>query len=130
MQQTVQTALEAGSESAVRAFGTRAQMTKCCEELAELMVQLCKRLNGSPTPDETIVDEVADVLVMAYGMRFIFGADAVDKRILYKLDRIMTFIRNLHQDEKTNDSRRNWVAHDNIKMGDVCEYNPATARLL
>lgn len=93
MRPATQTALEAAGESAVIAFGAKPQMIKTCEELGELITQLCKRLNNSPTSDESIIDEIADVIIMANQMRIVFGKDAVDDRIVFKLDRIMTFIR-------------------------------------
>lgn len=73
---------------AVNKWGSRAQMTKACEELAELQVQLCKKLNNSPTTTEQVVDEIADVIIMSLQMRMLFNPDAVDARIKYKLDRL------------------------------------------
>lgn len=73
---------------AVAVWTLKAQMTKACEELAELQVQLCKCLNGSPTTDANVIDEIADVLIVANQMRETFGTQEVDARILYKLDRL------------------------------------------
>lgn len=63
-------------------------------------MQLSKRLAGSPTTEEAIIDEVADVLVMVFGMRKHFGADAVDARALYKLNRTIDAIRRFEQAKK------------------------------
>jgi NTP pyrophosphatase (non-canonical NTP hydrolase) len=105
-----QAALEAATESTMLAFGLNAQMVKTCEELGELTTALCKRLNGSPVSDAQIVDEVADVLIMANQMRHTFGADAVDDRIVYKLNRTMEFIRTKkgqsHESETHGDSEK------------------------
>lgn len=94
MKEMTLAALQAAADSTMIAFGLDAQMIKTCEELGELTTQLCKKLNGSPTTNAAIVDEVADVLIMAFQMRHVFGAEAVDERIIYKLDRTMEFIRN------------------------------------
>lgn len=94
MSPIVQSALEHAGESALIAFGDKAQMVKTVEECAELIVQLSKRLNNSPTTNEQIVDEVCDVLIMTMQMRKIFGAEAADARILFKLNRTMEFIRS------------------------------------
>lgn len=69
-------------------WGARAQITKACEELAELQVQLCKFLNGSPQEHEDIIDEIADVLVVANQMRLHFGSDDVLNRMAFKLERL------------------------------------------
>lgn len=78
--------------AAFQCFGEKAQMVKTIEELAELMQVLAKRLNGSPVTDEQIVDEVADVLVMANQMRFLYGPSAVDSRMMFKLNRTANYI--------------------------------------
>lgn len=80
--------IEILSPLAVTKWGKRAQVTKTIEELAELQVQLAKIINNSPTTAEAIVDEVADVLIMAHQMRINFGCDIIDKRIVYKLNRL------------------------------------------
>ena len=86
-------ALSAGGASALENFGTRPQMIKACEEMGELITVLCKKLNGSPVTDEAIIDEVADVLTMSHQMYAIFDKAAIDKRIVYKLDRLLSAIR-------------------------------------
>lgn len=108
MKAQTQEALEAATESTLHAFGLQAQMVKTCEELGELTTALCKRLNNSPVSDAQIIDEVADTLIMANQMRHVFGADAVDDRIVYKLGRTMDFIRNrkgaTHESEAASNS--------------------------
>ena len=75
-------------------------MVKACEEMGELITQLCKRLNGSPTTDDKIVDEIADVLITAHHLRFIYGEEPVDLRVLFKINRTMEYIRNLEEKRK------------------------------
>jgi len=69
-------------------------MIKTCEELGELSAILCKRLNGSPATHEQVVDEIADVLIMAHQMRVVFGPGEVDTRIVFKLERTRSYILN------------------------------------
>ena len=62
---------------AFKAFGDRAQYIKAIEELSELTQVLCKRLNGSPVENIQIIDEIADVLVMANQLRLRFDSKAM-----------------------------------------------------
>lgn len=94
MEKDIQTALDAFSESALLAFGDQAQTIKCCEELGELLSVLMRRLNGREVVQTEIIDEVADVLIMASQMRKMVGVEAVDERIRFKMNRTMEFIRN------------------------------------
>lgn len=115
----IQMILETSSQSIVMAFGAKAQMIKTCEEMGELATQLCKRLNGSPTTDENIVDEIADVLIMAMQMRHVYGESKVDERILYKLDRTLNAIRKCGITLPTVELAG--IARDDIQKGQVCE---------
>lgn len=90
----VHDAMVLASNSALLNFGHKAQMIKTCEELAELTIVLCKRLNESPVTNEQIIDEVADVFFMVNQMRLLFGADEVDNRVLYKVGRTMQYIQS------------------------------------
>lgn len=94
MEQEIQKALDVFSESALIAFGDHAQTIKTCEELGELLSVLMRRLNGREVPQAEIVDEVADVLIMAHQMRKMVGCEAVDERIRFKMNRTIEFIRN------------------------------------
>lgn len=86
---------------AAQAFGQRAQMIKACEEMGELTQALCKRLNGSPIDDSKIIDEIADVLVIANQMRFYFGEAKVDERMIYKMHRTANFILAAKKESNT-----------------------------
>lgn len=79
----------------LQTFGERAQTIKTIEELGELTTALSKRLNGAPITDTDILDEVADVLIMANQMRHLYGEDAVDSRIAFKLNRTAQFMLTL-----------------------------------
>lgn len=70
-------------------WGLRVQMTKACEEMGELITQLCKVSNNNPqATDEKVVDEIADALITIMQMRDVWGPAVVDARIRYKLDRL------------------------------------------
>lgn len=76
------------SERAVQQWGTAKQIIKTIEECAELQVVLSKWLNYSPITNAPIVDEIADALITVNQMRLHFGAEEVDARIKYKLERL------------------------------------------
>ena len=83
---------------AFKAFGDRAQYIKAIEELSELTQVLCKRLNGAPCENIQIIDEIADVLVMANQLRLHFDSKAIDYRMIYKMNRIEQFMERLDHD--------------------------------
>lgn len=76
------------SPRAVALWGFNKMLLKAAEECAELTVQLTKRAAGSPTSDEAIVDEIADVLIVTTRLRSHFDPVQVDARIAFKLDRL------------------------------------------
>lgn len=92
--QQIAGALESGAQSILMEFNQKEQMIVMCEEMSELTQVLCRRLNNKSVSDEQLIDEVADVLVMVFQMRQIFGPSQVDNRILFKLNRMMERIRN------------------------------------
>jgi hypothetical protein len=67
------------------------QRIKACEEMAELTVELCKNVNGVGVTEKTI-DEIVDVIIMANQMRILYGIDAVDARLDFKLSRLETIL--------------------------------------
>lgn len=79
---------------ALECFGHRAQMTKCCEELGELTVALCKYENcpDSQTYDN-VVEEIADVRIMLIQMVMLFDCDqGVEDVTRQKLERLQRLI--------------------------------------
>jgi hypothetical protein len=97
----IYSALESGAESIAIYFnddGYRMQLATACEELAELTVELCKKLNDPCYSNLGVIEEIADVLIMSFQLRFIFGQSEVDAVIVSKLDNILTKIRK----EKSN----------------------------
>jgi hypothetical protein len=90
MTSSLQNLIDCSGKNAIKTWGQRTQMVKACEELAELIQALCKHLNHpfSLAQTEEVVDEVADVFIVAHQMRLLFDADKVDARIIFKLDRM------------------------------------------
>ncbi len=78
---------------AVGKWGRQPQQVKAMEECGELIVQLAKFVNGSPTSLEAIIDEIADVQIVVWQMRLQFGESATDIRIHQKLDRLEKAIK-------------------------------------
>lgn len=90
----VQAALAAGGESALNYYGRKSQMVAACEEMGELTRALCKVLLNKPIVEQDVIDEIADVTIMVSQMRLAFGPEAVDERILFKLERTLNYIRD------------------------------------
>jgi len=74
---------------ALRHYGDRAQARKCIEESGELGHALTVWIRGRCGPDfeKAVIDEIADVIIMAEQMRQAFGAYEVDERIAFKIER-------------------------------------------
>lgn len=86
--------IDAICEQAVTTWGAGHQAIKTCEEMAELIVALAKRINDSPIEDEAIVDELADVSICLRQMILYFGVEDVVERIDYKIERLALAIEN------------------------------------
>ncbi len=76
-------------ERAISTFGADAQITKLCEECAELVTAVVHRRDHRDTNDH-VAEEMADVTLMMVQMRIIFGIDEreIDKWLAYKLERL------------------------------------------
>ena len=73
---------------AIELYGAINQMRKAVEELTELSLALQHRLDGK-TDHADVIQEVADVKIMAQQMAIIFGSDKVDEAVEMKLDRLI-----------------------------------------
>lgn len=88
---------------ALMRWGETKAFVKTIEELAELQVELAKGIGHShpltqvdgfdKARREKVVDEIADVLIMAHRMRLMFGVELVDVRMAYKLYRLEKALR-------------------------------------
>ena len=74
---------------AIDHYGGIAQAIKCREECRELDHALTEWHSGGHLAHDcpAVIDEIADVLIMAEQMRIQFGDKAVDDVILSKIDR-------------------------------------------
>ena len=70
------------------AYGSRAQMIKCCEELSELSTAILHHVNKGEN-NEAILEEMADVYIMLEQLKSMIPYDdaALDKEIEFKLTR-------------------------------------------
>lgn len=74
-------------ERATRVFGEEAQMGKTQEECRELDDAIYDYAVGEADED-AVIDEIADVIVMAEQMADVFGRDAVTERVEFKMNRL------------------------------------------
>ena len=74
-------------------FGEPMQLIMCIEELGELTQCLCKQLRGKGDL-EHLQEEIGDVILTATHMARIFGTDAVQKSINYKVERTVDILKN------------------------------------
>lgn len=78
---------ESTLKAALAHYGPERQMAKMTEECAELIVAL-HHFAGSKIRKESVIEEIADVLIMANQMRLLFGPAQVDAAIAYKVERL------------------------------------------
>jgi NTP pyrophosphatase (non-canonical NTP hydrolase) len=74
-------------------YGFTSQADMLTEESAEFTVALNKLRRGHADAYEHIKEEVADVLVIAYQLRHLLGAEAIDMIIDEKIERQLGRIR-------------------------------------
>ena len=79
-------------DDAIKAFGIEAQLEMVIEECLELAlaIQKLKRIRGGTKEEKrkAVIDEIADVTIMVRQATFIFGTDAVNDRIIFKMKRL------------------------------------------
>ena len=82
-------------ENAISKFGENAQISKLCEECAELVTAVLHRRDHRDTNDH-VAEEMADVTLMMVQMRIIFGIseEEIDKWMTYKLERLRERLEN------------------------------------
>ncbi len=78
----------------IEAFGEDRQLIVCIEEMSELTKELCKYLRYKDEKNidkikENIIEETADVLILAGQIRNMFGKEKVDKMIEKKIKRTL-----------------------------------------
>lgn len=79
----------------LNAWGEKAQITMCLEEMSELTKELCKFIRYENNPEKlaeikpNLIQEIADVLNTAEQMQYIFGEKEVDEQREYKIQRTL-----------------------------------------
>lgn len=71
----------------LRTFGADSQKTMVIEECSELINALAKARRNRVT-DKDIVTEIADVQIMIWQMKEVYGHDAVDAEVESKMKRL------------------------------------------
>jgi len=82
---------------AVATFGSERQKKQAIEELSELSLALIHSMSGKAT-QESVIDEVVDVIIMMRQLTEIYGEEAINSRIEYKLDRLKARIASGYYD--------------------------------
>ncbi|MCM1318766.1 MAG: hypothetical protein NC217_00055 [Muribaculaceae bacterium] len=72
---------------AVSTYGKEAQTQMLFEEMSELQNAICKHNRGRDTADH-VCEEIADVMIMALQMAFIYGEKEVEKWAQLKMLRL------------------------------------------
>ncbi len=78
-------------ESAIKAFGVDYNVDKAIEEMAELIKALLKMKHNNGEEKGRlvdVVDEIADVYIMANVLSMMFNPETVQQRIDYKIQRL------------------------------------------
>lgn len=78
-------------------YGFTSQADMLTEEAAEFTVALNKLRRGHSDAYENIKEEVADVLVVAFQLRKLLGAEEIDEIMEEKIDRQL---RRIHRGER------------------------------
>ncbi len=76
-----------------KTYSQESQIQMAFGECGEF-VTLAGRMAQGRASDEEFVDEIADNILMMAQMRKIFGEEAVDKRVKFKIDRLKNRIDN------------------------------------
>ena len=79
-------------DAAIEKFGAEHQCVIAVEEASELIHALTK-FYRKRIGEDLVVEEVADMLVMCWQLRKIFGADKVDTIVAMKLKRLEERLR-------------------------------------
>jgi len=78
---------------AIEHYGAEHQKIKAIEEMSELMIELARE-HCNRTTNDKIVEEIADVMIMAEQLSIIYGREYVQQFKTAKLQRIEQRINN------------------------------------
>jgi hypothetical protein len=90
-------------EKVIDHFGPSHQIMKAIDEMAELTSALVRYQNQAGW-STLVIDEIADVLIMARQLRLIFGPELVDGRMRFKLDRLDWVMERERDQRLTNEA--------------------------
>jgi len=78
-------------QRAIDLWGEKAQRELIIEESLELGLALMKlRRSGDPEEQmKDVIDEVADMKIMVAQAELLYGKEAIDKRVEYKMNRLV-----------------------------------------
>lgn len=75
-------------QKALDKYGIKAQMIACIEELAELQVEISKKLNNKRSDESYLIDEIADVKIVIEQLIYSYSLeDKVKDRLEFKIKR-------------------------------------------
>lgn len=109
-------------EGGVQIWGIKKKALKAAEECAELVIELTRFAADHPqATSERMQDEIADVLLMAMQMRLHFGADKIDDRIRYKIERTGTAMENYKAKARQQKElhAKTWVTNTKARVATV-----------
>ena len=81
-------------------YGFSNQSNMLIEESAEYTQAVCKLRRGNPEAYENIKEELADVIIVAKQLRYLLGADQIDKIIDSKLNRQIERMKSDETEDK------------------------------
>ncbi len=79
-------------------YGFTSQANMLIEESAEFTQALCKLRRSNSQAYENLKEELADILVVAEQLRYLMGADEIDRIMRQKIDRQL---KRIEEEKKT-----------------------------
>lgn len=83
---------------ALLTYGSEAQKTMVIEECSELINAIAKERRKRVTNSE-VVTEIADVQIMIWQLKEMYGRDAVDAEVESKMKRLAARLEAFHENE-------------------------------
>lgn len=77
---------------AIETYGKEAQTQMLFEEISELQNALCKLARGRGTADQ-VCEEIADVMIMCFQMKQIYGTARVEHWTNFKMNRLKELLK-------------------------------------
>lgn len=111
-------------EKAVATYGKDMQLTVACEELSELIKEICKNIRGIDNV-ESITEELADCYIMMEQIAIIFGIKNCDINAFID-EKLARLEKRMEEREKAPGENREevWVKNlDRLMNGEFGKYN-------